>query len=96
MKANNDIMLPQPLPGFEKIQRYMDFKRNISMAKVQPGEFYATTNEEAIITVLGSCISVCVRDVNLGIGGMNHFMLPLKGSIYDKKSIVSDATRYGN
>ncbi|MCS5712006.1 hypothetical protein [Candidatus Berkiella aquae] len=96
MKANDETVLPQALPGFEKIQRYMDFKRNISMAKVQPGEFYATTNQEAIITVLGSCVSVCVRDIHLGIGGMNHFMLPLKGSIYDKESIVSDATRYGN
>ena len=30
-------------------------------------------------TVLGSCISACIRDPQLGIGGMNHFMLPDDG-----------------
>lgn len=45
-------------------------------AKVQPGEYYVTTSDEVIITVLGSCISACIRDADLGIGGINHFMLP--------------------
>jgi chemotaxis protein CheD len=66
------------------------------MAKIQPGEIYVTTQHEAISTVLGSCVSACIRDVDLGIGGMNHFMLPIKGSIYDKDSIISEAARYGN
>lgn len=26
-------------------------------------------------TVLGSCISACIRDVEAGVGGMNHFLL---------------------
>lgn len=98
MKTNDDVKntLSHPLPGFENIQRYLDPKRNIPMAKIQPGEFYATTENEAIGTVLGSCISVCLRDASLGIGGMNHFMLPLKGSIYDKNTLASDSARYGN
>ncbi len=98
MNANENvnIILPQPLPGFDHIQRYLDKTRNIAMAKIQPGEFYATTQHEAIATVLGSCISVCLRDADLGVGGMNHFMLPLKGSIYDKESIASASARYGN
>ena len=29
-----------------------------------------------ISTVLGSCISACIRDTQLKIGGLNHFMLP--------------------
>jgi chemotaxis protein CheD len=34
--------------------------------------------EECLITtVLGSCISVCIWDAAAGIGGMNHYMLPL-------------------
>ena len=28
-----------------------------------------------IVTVLGSCVSACIRDPQAGIGGMNHFML---------------------
>ena len=29
-----------------------------------------------LVTVLGSCVSACLRDRVTGIGGMNHFMLP--------------------
>ena len=29
-----------------------------------------------ITTVLGSCVSACIRDPSSGFGGMNHFMLP--------------------
>ncbi len=27
-------------------------------------------------TLLGSCVSACIRDPDTGVGGMNHFMLP--------------------
>ncbi|MCX8667649.1 chemotaxis protein CheD [Acetobacteraceae bacterium B3987] len=27
-------------------------------------------------TLLGSCISVCMYDLQVGVGGMNHFLLP--------------------
>ncbi|MBI5893042.1 MAG: chemotaxis protein CheD [Deltaproteobacteria bacterium] len=34
-------------------------------------------NEPAILeTILGSCVSTCLWDEKLHIGGMNHFMLP--------------------
>lgn len=87
--------LPPVLPGFEGIQRYWDHKRDIALAKVQPGEFYVTVNDEAIMTIVGSCICACIRDVDLGVGGMNHFMLPLKGG-YDRRKVSSDAARYGH
>lgn len=29
-----------------------------------------------VITVLGSCVSVCLWDRTAGIGGMNHYLLP--------------------
>lgn len=35
-----------------------------------------TASDELITTVLGSCVSACVRDPDTGVGGMNHFMLP--------------------
>jgi chemotaxis protein CheD len=31
----------------------------------------------AITTVLGSCVAVCLFDPETGVGGMNHFLLPL-------------------
>ena len=67
-------------------------------AKVQPGDYYITNAHEAIYTVLGSCISACIRDPETGVGGINHFMLPIHHSDKGAWSAaeVSSATRYGN
>jgi len=83
------------LPGFEHINRYWDKSRQITAAKILPGEYYVTQQEELITTVLGSCISACIRDPMNQIGGMNHFMLPAATGV----SSVNDhlaAERYGN
>ena len=87
------------LPGFEHVHRYYDAKFDADIAKILPGEFYVTTQQEGIITVLGSCISACIRDRVFGIGGMNHFMLPIKsesGSGQITSDVVGAAERYGN
>lgn len=42
-----------------------------------PGNVFAHQDEHRVITVLGSCISVCLWDARRGIGGINHYMLPL-------------------
>lgn len=41
-----------------------------------PGNLFAHAHEQTVITVLGSCVSVCLCDTRRGIGGINHFMLP--------------------
>jgi len=43
---------------------------------VLPGELYVSRADEVIATVLGSCVSACVRDTRRKTGGMNHFLLP--------------------
>lgn len=91
--------LPRVLPGFESINRYWDTKNDIFAAKIMPGEYYVSIHGEMIVTVLGSCISACVRDTESGIGGMNHFMLPDIRDINLKRwenTPVSIETRYGN
>lgn len=96
-----DHSLNQPLAekGFEHVNRYFDHKLEVWCAKILPGEFYVTTHGEMIGTVLGSCISACIRDTKLGIGGMNHFMLPIQNE-HSSAQWGSDAntseTRYGN
>ena len=41
------------------------------------GDFYVTdTPQEVLTTILGSCIAACIRDPSVGVGGMNHFLLP--------------------
>ena len=49
-------------------------------AKILPGEYYVTTRDMLLVTVLGSCVAACIRDRGAGIGGMNHFMLPDAGA----------------
>ena len=95
---NIPLDAPKPLKGFEHINRYWDKTRNMVAAKILPGEYYVTMSDELIATVLGSCVSACIRDRIFGIGGMNHFMLP-KDNKSDRgmsSSSLSDAARYGN
>lgn len=49
--------------------------------------------DQTFSTVLGSCISACVRDVAAKVGGMNHFLLAEpSGSARDRYGI---SARYG-
>jgi chemotaxis protein CheD len=98
MYAAKQNALGNPLPGFESINRYWDRKHNVVAAKILPGEYYVTNQDEMITTVLGSCVSACVRDRRFRIGGMNHFMLPSSegGGWNGSDDLISTATRYGN
>jgi chemotaxis protein CheD len=72
---------------------YYDRTFDIDAAKILPGEYYHTGKDMLIVTVLGSCVSACIRDRISGVGGMNHFMLPDGGA--DPTSPVSASMRYG-
>jgi len=71
---------------------YFDRTFDCEAAKILPGEYYCTDKDMVIVTVLGSCVSACIRDRVSGIGGMNHFMLPDGGG---DDSVVSESMRYG-
>jgi chemotaxis protein CheD len=73
---------------------YYDRTFDCDAAKILPGEYYYTCKDMMIVTVLGSCVSACIRDRLTGIGGMNHFMLPDSGGDID--SPVSASMRYGS
>lgn len=99
MKLKDTGQQPASLPGFEHINRYWDTQHDIYAAKILPGEFYVSMHGELITTVLGSCVSACVRDPATGVGGMNHFMLPDNQSRSSKDwedTPVNAQTRYGN
>ena len=58
-------------------RRFFDVVAAAWMVKIFPGEFYVTKkSDEVLLTVLGSCVAACIRDPFVGVGGMNHFMLP--------------------
>src|SRR5215467_13079779 len=92
---------PQPPPmvrGFEQLQRFWEPDTQRWTVKILPGEYYVTRHDEAITTVLGSCISACIRDPGAGVGGMNHFMLPedQSGQSTRTRGTPVLSTRYGS
>ena len=90
--------LPEALAAFSHINRYWDPHQEVYAAKILPGQYYVTLHEEMIVTVLGSCVSACIRDTLFGIGGMNHFMLPSSGeSVAENRHVqnTDGAARYG-
>ena len=72
---------------------YYDNQLDIEAAKILPGEYYVTGRDMVLVTVLGSCVTACIRDKLSGIGGMNHFMLPDANP--DKDNPISTSARYG-
>lgn len=72
---------------------YFDREFKISAVKLLPGEYYVTSSDMLLATVLGSCVSACVRDSAAGIGGMNHFMLPEDADPGSRDAVA--AMRYG-
>ena len=55
---------------------YFDHHFQYNAVKVLPGEYFVSSENMVICTVLGSCIAACLWDRVLNVGGMNHFMLP--------------------
>ena len=98
LTSRNRENLPSALPGFGHINRYWDPHEASFSAKILPGEYYVTIQEEMVVTVLGSCVSACIRDRVFGIGGMNHFMLPDSGGgsgDAGRGKPMDEAARYG-
>lgn len=84
-----------PIEAGYATHRYRDTAFDAIAVKVFPGEHYVTSaTDEMLVTILGSCVAACIRDPLIGIGGMNHFMLPEgQSSGWDS---VSASMRYGN
>ena len=76
-------------------RRYFDTRYQATVVKVLPGEHYVTRDPgEMLVTVLGSCVTACMRDPLTGRGGMNHFMAPESST--GTWSGISAEERYGN
>ncbi|RMF40984.1 MAG: chemoreceptor glutamine deamidase CheD [Alphaproteobacteria bacterium] len=54
-----------------------DGKINAMTITVLPGRHEVLSERDiALVTLLGSCVAACIRDPRLGLGGLNHFLLP--------------------
>src|SRR6185369_11873549 len=76
-----------------QIETTQDAEVILNVVKITAGDWHVSTQPgEMIATILGSCVSACIRDPIAKIGGMNHFLLP-----GDESTVAEfgDAARYG-
>ena len=67
----------QPATARSHVRRYRDARDGFSHVQLMQGDTYVTAEpEEVLVTILGSCVAACIRDPQLKLGGMNHFLLP--------------------
>jgi chemotaxis protein CheD len=67
------------------------FNRTVNQVSIGIGEYFVSSQDIVIHTVLGSCVAVCLYDPDSKIGGMNHILMPSNPDInkYDASA------RYG-
>ncbi|MBU3021170.1 chemoreceptor glutamine deamidase CheD [Aestuariibacter sp. A3R04] len=71
---------------------YFDARFVRQAVKILPGEYFATSNDTLMVTVVGCCVSTCLMDLHNGVTGINHFLLPSdKGA----EGEFCEASRYG-
>jgi chemotaxis protein CheD len=81
--------------GATVFARYYSPELDREIVCVPLGGCYVTDDPgEVLTTVLGSCVSACIRDTALGVGGLNHFLLP--DSVSDDGAGADDRTDPGN
>lgn len=81
---------------FTHVRRMRDNRFPHEIASILPGEFFVSVEPMVVYTVLGSCISACIRDPIAGVGGMNHFMLPAPKEHQSGDAWGGESTRYGS
>lgn len=82
---------------------FVGFGRSNVIHVIQ-GEYAVSDDSEAMIcTLLGSCVSACICDPFLGVGGLNHFLLPegegatsnLSYGVHAMELLINDLLRRG-
>jgi chemotaxis protein CheD len=71
------------MSGVSSNHMFYDRVHQRQVQRVLPGEYLAlkassdlSFNPEMMMTVLGSCVAVCLTDIDSKTAGINHFMLP--------------------
>ncbi|MGJ7612032.1 MULTISPECIES: chemoreceptor glutamine deamidase CheD [unclassified Variovorax] len=84
-------------PGAVASHHYFDRDVGLMAVKLLPSEYYVTSSDTVLSTVLGSCVAACLHDREAGVAGMNHFMLPDEGDAGAgaTKRDATESMRYG-
>lgn len=48
----------------------------IRLHYLPPGQVFASKEPTEVTAIVGSCVATCLWDADLGVGGMNHYLLP--------------------
>ena len=80
------------IPPQDQFSCYFDPRFGREAIKILPGQYFVTSEDKLIVTVLGSCVAACIFDPVTRMGGMNHFLLP--SNIYTKTADTAIA-KYG-
>lgn len=75
--------------------RFWDHHLEKWIVQILPGEMHFSKADEVISTVLGSCVSACIRDPRVEFGGMNHYMLPCAPITNGAAAQRERSARYG-
>jgi chemotaxis protein CheD len=93
------------MSGVNSNHRFYDRVHQRQVQRVLPGEYLALKaghdlgfNTEMMMTVLGSCVAVCLTDIDSETAGINHFMLPgitMNSIGVEPSDALNASARYG-
>lgn len=91
------VVPPNNPPSIRLLDRRNDsgftMPEDHQVVQIYSGDWHVSTQpKELLVTILGSCVSACIRDPIAKVGGMNHFLLPGSELVVPE---LSDAARYG-
>ena len=80
------------------VSRFWDPVLGSYVTRVQPGFYTLAQGTEVVMTTVGAGICACVRDPELRIGGLAHFLLPTEDGASEawNGTAVSTIMRFGN
>jgi chemotaxis protein CheD len=61
---------------FKMLRYAVENETTLKRVFVVGGNIVISKSPQELVTILGSCVSVCLWDKKTGIGAMNHFLLP--------------------
>lgn len=73
----DELLKTSPLPRGE--QKAEGTSPGAKRIYIHAGQIYAAAERTEVVTILGSCVAVCLYDAARGVGGLNHYMLPMNG-----------------
>ena len=78
-------------------ETFRDKRFTFTGIRIKPGEYAAATGNALLMTVLGSCVAVCLTDKHARVMGMNHFVLPNQAHLNPSLDLgpVGQNARYG-